>query len=408
MTNPIISKTWFRLAISNLVLIALYGTLMRYKIAFNFPFLEQKNLLHAHSHFAFSGWISHFLYSGLAVLAASHIPVAKQKSLRTLVVINLVSAFGMLLAFTVQGYGAVSISFSTLSIVVAFAYALIFIRSTKYFPTTHPSKPWAIMALLLNLVSAAGPFSLAYMMATKNIDHHIYLGSVYYYLHFQYSGWFFFGSMALVVAQLPASFPSLKRYFPFFAATVIPTFFLSVLWARLPAWVYILTVIATLLQLFAWLVMAIKVAAAFRQQGTAAFSRPAHLFFIAAAVALTIKFLLQAVSVIPSLSQLVFGIRPIVIAYLHLVLLGVYSLFIIGYLFMQGWLRPTKAAVGASLAFLAGVVLNEGLLGLQGFAAFSYLPVPFINELLLGAALLLLGSSVFLFASQAGKDPVRN
>jgi hypothetical protein len=34
---------------------------MRYKIGFEFPFFDQKHLQHSHSHFAFSGWISHTL-----------------------------------------------------------------------------------------------------------------------------------------------------------------------------------------------------------------------------------------------------------------------------------------------------------------------------------------------------------
>ncbi len=34
---------------------------MRYKIGFEFPFFNQKNLQHSHSHFAFAGWVSHTL-----------------------------------------------------------------------------------------------------------------------------------------------------------------------------------------------------------------------------------------------------------------------------------------------------------------------------------------------------------
>ena len=45
--------------------------------------------------------------------------------------------------------------------------------------------------------------------------------------------------------------------------------------------------------------------------------------------ALSAKFLLQLGSTIPALSQLGFGFRPIVIAYLHLVLLAVISLFLL-------------------------------------------------------------------------------
>jgi len=134
-----------------------------------------------------------------------------------------------------------------------------------------------------------------------------------------------------------------------------------------------------------------------------------NVFFYAAAFALTLKFLLQAISVVPSLSQLVFGIRSIVIAYLHLILLGVYSLFIIGYAFAKGSLKISKFACIAAFIFLCGVFLNELLLGIQGFAAFFYIqgfaaffyiPVSHINEMLFAIAVMLLLGSVLLASSQ--------
>ena len=52
---------WLKFSLFNLLLVAILGLLMRYKIGFEFPFLDQKNLQHSHSHFAFAGWISHTL-----------------------------------------------------------------------------------------------------------------------------------------------------------------------------------------------------------------------------------------------------------------------------------------------------------------------------------------------------------
>lgn len=384
-------RKWFGWGLLNLAIVALYGVTMRYKIAFDFPFFEQKNLLHAHSHFAFSGWISQFLYAGLALIVFPYLDKAKQRKYHVLLALNLLASFGMLIAFTIQGYKAVSISFSTFSILIAVAFAITFIKDYRFLPKSHPSKKWATVALALNILSAIGPLFLAYMMATKNIDHNYYLGSVYYYLHFQYSGWFFFGSMALVANYLPSI--SLDKYFKVFALTVIPTFFLSVLWLKLPSWLYIITVLATFLQFFAWLLLALKLWKHFKSKAKTWIS----YFFYISAIALTLKFTLQAVSVIPSLSQLVFGFRPIVIAYLHLVLLGVYSLFLIGFLFEKKVIQASKPAKLMAFIFVIGVLLNELFLGVQGVMAFAYLPVPFINEMLLGASVILLLGSFGLF-----------
>ncbi|GAB3428737.1 hypothetical protein [Niabella aquatica] len=402
MADPGIVK-WLRWGLFNLAIVALYGFLMRYKIAFSFPFFEQKHLLHAHSHFAFSGWISQILYTGFAILLSPHLPHAKQKKYKVLLACNLVSAFGMLAAFTIQGYKAVSIAFSTISILIAIIYAVAFIRDSKHLPASHPSTYWATAALLLNVLSAAGPLSLAYMMASKNVQHDIYLGSVYFYLHFQYNGWFLFGCMALVTAYVPKGFPSLKKHFVLFAATVVPTFFLSVLWVKLPAWLYLLTVAATFVQLSCWISLLPKLWKYYSPQTSGTLPYWIKMLFYISAIALTIKFVLQTVSVIPSLSQLVFGYRPVVIAYLHLVLLGVYSLFLTGYLFCQKIIRPTKAAKLAALGFLAGITLNECLLGIQGLAAFAYIPIPYINEMLLVAAGVLLCSTTGLAIIQISR-----
>lgn len=396
---------WFKISLFSLVTVALYGTLMRYKIAFHFPFFEQKNLLHAHSHFAFSGWISHFLYCGLVYWVQPALPPKRSKKYYLLLATNLACAFGMLVSFTIQGYGLVSISFSTLAILVSFAFLLFFIKDLRrHLPARKDVKPWAVTGLLLNVIASAGPFSLAWMMATKNIDHEIYLASVYYYLHFQYNGWFFFATMGIIINYLPADVPSLRKYFRLFALTIIPTFFLSILWIKMPLWLYIVTVAATMLQLIAW----VSLLKHLRPVLTRMTPRPGlqwiRIFFYAAAIAITIKFVLQAISVIPSLSQLVFGIRPIVIAYLHLVLLGVYSLFVIGYLFMRGYISPSRLSIVAAFTFLAAVILHELLLGIQGFAAFSYIPIPFMSEMLFGAAALLLLSALGILIGQAVKS----
>ena len=62
--------------------------------------------------------------------------------------------------------------------------------------------------------------------------------------------------------------------------------------------------------------------------------------------------------------------------------------------------QPTIFAKVAAIGFFVGVVLNELFLGIQGMAAFTYTPVPYINQLLFIAALVLLGSAISLAISQ--------
>ena len=395
MSNQEIGR-WFKLGLISLAIVALYGMIMRYKIAFNLPIFDQKNLLHAHSHFAFSGWVTHALYCGMMLILSPHLTAQSMKKYKWLTAFNLIVALGMLIGFTIQGYKPLSISFSTLSIVIAICFAYAFLRDARKISWDYRPKRWAIAGLLLNVLSSIGPFYLAYIMMTKMVNTKFYLASVYYYLHFQYSGWFFFGSMAIIIYFLPKSFPDLTKYFRLFAWTIIPTFFLSTLWLDLPDWLYILTLIATMIQLYAWVAMLWKVKPFFTHMMNDVRRKWLKLFFVIAVLALTLKFILQAISVIPSLSQLVFGFRPIVIAYLHLVLLGVYSLFFVSLFFANGYVPMSRMAKFSAYVFLIGIALNESLLAVQGIGAFAYIPIPHINEMLLIAALVLFTSATSL------------
>lgn len=402
MNNSIPTK-YFRYSVISLFIVAVLGTLMRYKIAFSFPYFDQKNLLHAHSYFAFSGWISHFLYCGLASIILKYITT---KRYNILITANLVCATGMLVSFAIKGYNITSIIFSTCGILVGVLFAIQLIGDWRKVKEKRPSKNWSIAAVVLNIIASAGPLFLAYMIFSHTTTHKTYLGSVYYYLHFQYSGWFFFASMAMIVERIQNKTSILNKYFLVFAITVIPTFFLSILWANLPMWLYAITVAATFVQLIAWYHLLYKYFKDVNHYLKENFPSWVRLLCYSAILAISIKFLLQAISVIPSLSQLVFGIRPIVIAYLHLVLLGVYTLFFLAYLIMNNYLKQKPIIKKATMAFLTGVILNELLLGIQGFAAFFYIPIPYVNLLLLLAAFVLLISAGTLMVSQfsTGED----
>ena len=113
------SKFWLKFSLLNLLIVALIGLLMRYKIGFEFPFFDQKHLQHSHSHFAFSGWISHtlmvlmivFLEKKKVLLQAQDDNREKNienrffKKYNSILSVNLIFAYGMLVFFIIQGYG---------------------------------------------------------------------------------------------------------------------------------------------------------------------------------------------------------------------------------------------------------------------------------------------------------------
>lgn len=120
-----------------------------------------------------------------------------------------------------------------------------------------------------------------------------------------------------------------------------------------------------------------------------------------AGFALTVKFLLQVGSTVPFLSKLAFGFRPVVIAYLHLVLLAVISVFMLFYIYAEGFFKTSLSVKIAVLVFVIAVLFNELALGVQGIASFSYIVVPHINKVLFVAAIaLLMGALLLVLASK--------
>lgn len=381
---------WIRLCIFNLFLVAVLGVLMRYKIGFDFPFFDQKNLLHAHSHFAFSGWISLLLMVLLVNNLGRTNLGLKHVGFDTIFIAYLAMAYGMLISFAAQGYGPYSIVFSTASILITCLFCFKYYLAVKNHLYQAGAR-WFLAALFFNILSMVGTFWLSYMMATGKIEQHAYLASVYWYLHFQYNGWFFFACAGLFANYLQTKqidTAILSPTFWVFLASCIPAYGLSILWLKLPIAAYVIVAAAALAQLYAWCRLLPWLYGLAKQQLT--LNRSGRLLLLAVGVALTVKLALQLGSTIPAVSKLAFGFRPIVIAYLHLVLLAFTTLFLLSYLYIRRLVHFNQAATAGLWIFALAVIANEVVLSVQGIASFSYTLVPFVNEILLGLAFVML------------------
>lgn len=396
--NNIAIKKWIYIAFINLLIVVLLGVIMRYKIAYYLPFIDQKKILHAHSHFAFAGWITQLLMTFLVAYLNTQTQKNYFKKYNWLLIANLLTAYGMLFSFPWEGYGIISIIFSTLSIFVSYIFAFIFWQDLNRLPAKSVSHVWFKAALIFNIVSSIGAFTLAYMLANKIQHPNWYLATIYFFLHFQYNGWFFFACMGLLCSKLISagikqSF--LKKIYLLFVLACVPAYFLSALWLPIPLIVYLLVVLAAALQLIGWIFLLLKIIK-YKAAILSNVLKDAKIVLILSALALSIKLLLQAGSTIPYLSKIAFGFRPVVIGYLHLVLLGVITLFMIAYTKMNNFIFTNRTGNWGIIIFIAGIILNELFLMIQGISYMSYINVPYINELLLGAAICMLGGVLLL------------
>lgn len=403
-------KFWLKISLLNLCIVAALGVLMRYKIGFEFPFLDQKHLQHSHSHFAFAGWLSHTLMALMVYFLQTKSTAFNGNKYKSIIIANLICSYGMLVSFIIEGYGLVSIVLSTASIFVSYVFAFRFIKDLKLLDDDCIAKSWLKAALFFNVISSLGTFYLAYMMATKNVVLDLYHSSIYFYLHFQYNGWFFFACMGLAFGFLNLQKSEHSFYetsFKLFAAACVPAYFLSTLWLDLPLWLYVIAVLAALIQVFAWFQLLMILVKA-KKDFLGNFSPLLRYILLFASFALSIKLLLQLGSTVPLLSELAFGFRPIVIAYLHLVLLAIMSLFVLFYIYANHLIIINKKIKYGILLFSIGVLLNEIVLAVQGIASFSYIPIPFVNEILFGVAIILfigIGTITYFSIKKAKNNP---
>ncbi len=397
------TRKWMRLAVLNFAVVAVAGAVLRYKVSYALPQIDFKNLLHAHSHFAFAGWISTALFTLLiSEFVASKIQQRPQY--RLLFWLNQLTSYGMLFSFLIQEYGPVSISFSTANIFVSYAYAYMIWQHSKGAPATLSLRAMRY-ALVFLILSSLGPFGLAYITATHIFNGELIHNAIYWYLHFQYNGWFSFAVFALFLKHIEKNHPDIISRFrsplTLMSVAAIPAYLLSIIWIDPPMWVYVVAGVSATLQLVA---ICVVVHQSRGQRIWQQASQTIRTLFVLSFASFSIKLVLQFLSVFPSLNQFVFGHRPVIIGYLHLVMLGFVSFFLIAYAILTGLLQMTKATRSGLWIFIIGVFLNELGLMMQGFSGILYTAFRWTPLLLFTASLTMLLGITILSLSQSKKN----
>ncbi|WP_276502608.1 hypothetical protein [Terrimonas pollutisoli] len=385
----LLQKKLLSICLFNFFLLSLVGLLLRAYPLVSIPFFTYKNVLHAHSHFAFGGWITPVLiYLILRFFPAIQTP-STYHHWRNIIILMLVSAYGMLLSFPFQGYGGVSIVFSTLFIAAGF-YAGIIIRSASKPQFFLASWSFLRTGFLYFAVSSIGPFATAPLIALGKAGTPIYYNAIYFYLHFQYNGFFTFIVLAVLYKMIERSksFNHGKLVFRLMNIACIPAYALSVLWTQPSILLNITGGAAALVQLTALFFLLKDIKGLKWETGIQ------YWLFRISIFALLVKSLLQLLSAFPSVAELAYQNRNFVIAYLHLVLIGFISVFVFSVI-----ARPasfSRLLYNGMLTFLFAFISTELLLVLQAggylvfFQPYAYIRLLFLLSIFFPAGLLLI------------------
>lgn len=385
---------WLRFSVFNFLIVAVLGVLMRYKIAYSLPIVDQKHVQEAHSHFAFYGWITQIIY--VLIIRYLHGILSEQqlKKYHTLLVVNAIAAFVMIPSFIYNGYYWASIAASTVALLTSFAFFFFLLMDLK--GKQDLVKPWFIGGLFFAVISSVGVFGLSYMMSSGNMTQNLYLASTYYYLHFQYNGFFIFTCIGLLLHSLREIGAEILEkdnkiiFWLMFIGCVIG-FGLSVLWMKMPLWIFVVIILGTIAQTIG----SVKLYLVLKKNWPKLvlnFSALQRFVLMYVGFAFFAKIVLQLGSTIPALSQFAFGFRNVVIAYLHLILLMCVSAFLINQILATNVFKITKPVTTGLKLLLLGIFLNEAVLGLMGIFSIKYISIPYTPQILLVVSLLMLVS----------------
>ncbi|WP_187695256.1 hypothetical protein [Chryseobacterium sp.] len=392
---------WLKFSVFNFVLVALLGVIMRYKILFSLPFLDQKHLQEAHSHFAFYGWITNVLYVLMVIYLSKVRPEISLRKYNILIITNIIASYAMIATFIYGGYFWGSIAASTVALLTSFAFTFFFVIDVKNL--REASKKWFLGGLFFAVISSAGVFNLAYMKSSGNITQDLYLASEYFFLHFQYNGFFIFACIGLLLYSLKeeGSLISEKEnklmfWLMFFGCLI--GFGLSVLWLKLSMPVFALIILASLAQTYG-AVMLFRIVRRSWTHLILKWSAVQRFVLIFAGFAFAVKILLQLASNVPAISQFAFGFRNVVIAYLHLVLLMCIATYLLSQVLATNFFIISRSLITGLKLFLAGIFLNELMLGMMGVFSIKYIAVPYANHFLLVFSVLIFVALFIIFVS---------
>lgn len=408
----LMKPTWLQTVFLNFFIAACMGLLLRLIHVIEIPWMDFKNMMHAHSHVAMLGWLFMAFY-GLILDRFTSAEEAGKRIHSYLFWAAQLSVVGMMFSFPVQGYGAISIAFTTAHLIIAYTIAVRLLRAIRRSAT--PSTLLIRTALILMVISTIGVWLLGPIKAGWFGNSVVYYASIQFFLHFQFNGWFTFAALALVFHQIEQSGQHISKqhfrwFFGLLLTSVVLTYALSVAWSTPEEWLFWINGTGVIVQLFA-LGVFLAIVWKHRQVFLIKGGHLLNTLYALAIISFAIKILIQTAVVIPQVAVMSYTIRQFVVGFIHLTMLGSISLYLLAVLNSHQNNILSNYANNSGLILIAlGFVFTEGLLFLQGtflWMALGFLPL-YYELILIASVFIPLGILLFLFGlNQSAKTKMQ-
>ncbi len=375
-------------AFALLFLASILGLLMRIMALKGVPAIPFKNVLHAHSHTALLGFGFLFMFGSFIFLI---LPVSRYKQLyRRLIIIYIAAAVGMFISFLYQSYGAISITFSTIVMLVAYTLIYFFLKDYKK-ASSELKNPLIRWSIYWFLISTLGIWAVGPVTAILGRTHELYFLSIQFFLHFQFNGWFTLSILGLLIYLAKKRGLDYKFSYPglwLLNIGLVLTYFLGVTFVSdLPVY-FILTSAGAILQIVAYYLILKPVIIHLIK--TLDYRLWSTKLLLTGVGCLMLKVLLQSLVIFPSLAMVSYSVREFIVGYIHLILLGGMTLTGGGILLKEGILQPNKwnkiGWLGLAITFVIMelILFSYAILTWQGIGnaliyvtAMFYVTIPF-------------------------------
>lgn len=384
------------IALAYFFLIVLLGLVMRLfpitPIAANYKFL-----VHAHSHVALLGWVYTALTTILYFLYLHEQKKIKQKY-KSIFIVTQITIIGMLLTFPFTGYAIISIVFSTSFLLASYYFTWLFLKFTPEHYKHLNSYKLIRVSLWFMILSSLGPWTLGIIMNTLGQASNLYKNAIYFYLHFQYNGWFLVAILGIFtrLLELQHTYFTKKAFtllFWCFNIGVLATYLISVLWTTPKLYIYSIAIIGSTLQLIAFVIFTCKLRKI--QCHTSKFLIEVFLLFFA------IKLLMQLLGSFPFIANNISYNVDLVIGYIHWIFIGVVSLAL---LILMKQLKLIVLSKFSINLYLTCFLITELLLFYKGAVIWFKLKLTPYYYIILAIASAVLFVAVFsILLSQAKK-----
>lgn len=349
-------RPWMVIAFVILLLASILGLLMRYMIIGPFP-LVYKHVLHAHSHTAILGFGFIFITGSFLfyLFRESIRSTAYRRLLRAL----LVTTLAMAASFIYQGYGAISITVSTIMLILSYIFAHRFLKDYKKAGKSKGNVliPLSVFWFLLSTLPlwAMGPVMVAFSKT-----HPLYFLTIQLFLHLQFNGWFTFALLGLIISyyeQQGFSFTLSRKGLFLLILSLFLTFFLAVASSIEKSIFLYLNSAGVVLQAAAFYLI-LKPALPFLLHKPKNPAWP-DLIFKAGLICLFLKVFLQLILVIPEAAVASYTIRNFIVGFIHLIMLGAITLTTAGILLKSKILPENVVAKWGWLGLLITFTFTE-------------------------------------------------